>query len=153
MDELPQFEDTDAIKALLEKAYQITFDGVSLVSRLSKSGFPQRCYDSKQVRQLMKLANYNRICDSMAKRARALHDQFSSLELQVLEPYRASSWQGLKRFVHAEIQMVAYYEIAQVGPSPRVIGASKEVCFLCDSFIRAHGKYYLSRAHRQLYDK
>jgi len=49
--------------------------------------------------------------------------------------------------------MALPYEIAQVDPSPRVNSASQEACFLCVSFIRAHGKYYLSRAHRQLYDK
>ena len=32
-----------------------------------------------------------------------------------------------------------------------MIGVSKEACFLCDSFIRAHGWFSVSGAHRQMF--
>ena len=153
MEELSECEDSDAIKDFLEQAYKITVDGVSLMSRLKASGFPDRCLNCKQVRQLMKLANYTRTRYSLAEKARSLRERFISLELRVLEPYGTSLWQGRKRFVHAEIQILIHYMNAEVDLRPRVIGASKEACFLCDSFVRAHGDFYLSKAHRQLYDK
>lgn len=55
-----------------------------------------------------------------------------------------------RRFVHAEIQILVHYELASHQLTPRTIGVSKEACFLCDSFIRAHGRFAISGAHRHV---
>lgn len=47
--------------------------------------------------------------------------------------------------------MLVYYELKGDLTWPRAIGVSKEACFLCYSFLRAHGAFFVSKAHRQVY--
>lgn len=53
--------------------------------------------------------------------------------------------------IHAEIQLIAYCEIKSPRMFPRVIGSSKDACFLCNTFIEQHGKMHTSRTHGRLY--
>jgi len=54
--------------------------------------------------------------------------------------------------VHAEIQLICYYEQhPNTRFPPRVLKSSKHACFLCDLFIKTHGKYYISRTHGKAY--
>ncbi|KAJ5097735.1 hypothetical protein N7456_008456 [Penicillium angulare] len=53
--------------------------------------------------------------------------------------------------IHAEIQLIAYCEINSPELWPRVIGSSKDACFLCNAFIVEHGKMHTSRTHGRLY--
>ena len=55
--------------------------------------------------------------------------------------------------VHAEIQLLFFYELHTEKPKPRVICSSKSACFLCNLFIKLHGKYYVARTHGVLYEK
>lgn len=55
--------------------------------------------------------------------------------------------------VHAEIQLLFFYELHTENPKPRVICSSKSACFLCNLFIKLHGKYYVARTHGVLYEK
>lgn len=54
--------------------------------------------------------------------------------------------------VHAEIQLLFYYEMYPEIRRPRVICSSKSACFLCDLFIKVHAKFYMARSHGVLYD-
>lgn len=57
-----------------------------------------------------------------------------------------------KSKIHAEIQLICYYELSSSsGITPRVICSSKDACFLCNAFIRMHGKMYVPRSHGRLY--
>lgn len=64
--------------------------------------------------------------------------------------YRASSTPQIqpRQYIHAEIQLLVHYEWTTPRLIPRVIGASKEVC---DAFIRAHGRFTVIGAHRQMF--
>lgn len=53
--------------------------------------------------------------------------------------------------VHAEIQIVAYYEMNPTSLLPRVICSDKDACYLCNEFIKLHGKFYIPRTHGKLY--
>ncbi|KAF2439277.1 hypothetical protein P171DRAFT_317130, partial [Karstenula rhodostoma CBS 690.94] len=53
--------------------------------------------------------------------------------------------------IHAEIQLVYHYELNASGLPPRVICSSKDACFLCNTFIVAHGKMHTPRYHGRLY--
>jgi len=55
--------------------------------------------------------------------------------------------------IHAEIQLLFFYEQNQDIPHPRIICSSKSACYLCDLFIKSHGKFYTPRTHGRLYDK
>jgi hypothetical protein len=54
-----------------------------------------------------------------------------------------NSRSGIK--VHAEIKLLFFYETHPDNVRPRVICASKSACFLCDLFIRVHGKFQTPR--------
>jgi hypothetical protein len=55
--------------------------------------------------------------------------------------------------IHAEIQILYHYEMHPVKIRPRVICSSKSACFLCDLFIKFHGKFYIARTHGRLYEQ
>ena len=55
--------------------------------------------------------------------------------------------------VHAEIKLLLFYESQHTLRIPRVICSSKKACYLCDLFIKKHGKYFMPRTHGKLYDK
>ncbi|KAL8912810.1 MAG: hypothetical protein Q9171_002268 [Xanthocarpia ochracea] len=55
--------------------------------------------------------------------------------------------------VHAEIQLLLFYEQEQHIRRPRIIDSSKSACYLCHSFIRHHGKFQVPRSHGRLYDR
>ena len=49
--------------------------------------------------------------------------------------------------------MAIYHETRRSQSLPRMIGSSKAACYLCDAFIRAHGIFQVSKAHRQVYNQ
>lgn len=53
--------------------------------------------------------------------------------------------------VHAEIQLLHFYEFQQVPSIPRLLSASKSACYLCYLFINAHKKFQVPRTHGRLY--
>lgn len=135
-------EVTIALRSVLESAFDITSDGVSLPSRLRKLGFDEEFFERKEIHQLLSLAKYWRICRYLASASRQHKDVFQSIELHVVNHPKVENWEGRKHFVHAEIQLLVYHDMhASVMLKPRIIAASKLACFLCSSFIQAHGQY------------
>lgn len=55
--------------------------------------------------------------------------------------------------VHAEIQLLFFYELNDKLPRPRVICSSKSACYLCNLFFSLHGVFHIPRSHGRLYDK
>ena len=55
--------------------------------------------------------------------------------------------------VHAEIQLLLFYERMPSMVRPRIIGSSKSACYLCDLFIQQHGQFQVPRTHGRLYDR
>ncbi|KAI1515659.1 OTT-1508-deam domain containing protein [Pyrenophora tritici-repentis] len=54
--------------------------------------------------------------------------------------------------VHAEIQILCYYEHYPITAyPPRVLKSSKDACFLCNLFVKTHGKFYISKTHGKVY--
>ncbi|KAM7208100.1 hypothetical protein V8F20_001646 [Naviculisporaceae sp. PSN 640] len=54
--------------------------------------------------------------------------------------------------IHAEVQIVAYYELHPAAIPPRIIKSSKDACYLCHMFIKEHGKFFTPRTHGRLYN-
>ncbi|KAF2634961.1 hypothetical protein P280DRAFT_438025 [Massarina eburnea CBS 473.64] len=54
--------------------------------------------------------------------------------------------------VHAEIQLLLYYELYTTNYRPRVIKPSKHACFLCDLFTKIHGQFYMPKSHGKMYE-
>ena len=55
--------------------------------------------------------------------------------------------------VHAEIQLLFFYELNSERIRPRTICSSKSACYLCNLFFRLHGQYYVPRTHGRLYHR
>jgi len=55
--------------------------------------------------------------------------------------------------VHAEIQLLFFYELNSERRRPRTVCSSKSACYLCDLFFKLHGQYYVPRTHGRLYHK
>lgn len=54
--------------------------------------------------------------------------------------------------VHAEIQLLAYYENKHVkGIRPRILASNKKACALCNTVIAIHGGYQVPKSHGRLY--
>ncbi|KAK4229026.1 hypothetical protein QBC38DRAFT_127648 [Podospora fimiseda] len=55
--------------------------------------------------------------------------------------------------IHAEMQIVAYYELPENRNRrrPRVICASKDACYPCNEFVQLHQVFYIPRTHGNLY--
>jgi hypothetical protein len=58
-----------------------------------------------------------------------------------------------KFVVHAEIQLLFYYELQPTELAPRLICSSKKACFLCNLFLKLHGKFITPSSHGRLYKK
>ena len=115
----------------------------------------------KCVRQIEKIAAYWRIPMSLLRAVEQYPSLFMEMNFQYLTPYKSiptsiayESW-AKTCHVHAEVQLAAYYDLQ--GPkqrlSPRVIGTSKYMCFLCLLFVKAHGKLFPASTHGRLYDQ
>ncbi|EPE34262.1 hypothetical protein GLAREA_07275 [Glarea lozoyensis ATCC 20868] len=55
--------------------------------------------------------------------------------------------------VHAEIQLLFFYELDPDRPRPRIICSSKSACYLCNLFFQIHGGFSVPRTHGRLYMK
>ena len=139
------------LEVLTKSAFALTGDGLSLAARLDQAdvSVPGRLKES-----INKIANYWHISFKFAAYARSYRSIFANLRIETLEPFGSYRPPGstMRRFVHAEIQLIVHYELSG-KPWPRVIGSSKHACFLCNAFIQAHGFFYVSNAHRRVYDR
>jgi hypothetical protein len=59
---------------------------------------------------------------------------------------------AMHRKVHAEIQLLFFYELHPDMPRPRFICSHKKACYLCDLFVRVHGGFNVPRCHGRIYD-
>lgn len=59
----------------------------------------------------------------------------------------------MKYVVHAEIQLLFHYELQSCTFPPRVICSGKMACFLCNLFLKEHGKYFVPSTHGRVYEK
>ena len=75
--------------------------------------------------------------------------------LSAAEDIFRSRFSGKGNFwkVHAEIQLLFFYEFHPENIRPRVICSSKSACYLCDLFVKLHGQFHMPRTHGKLYDR
>ncbi|KAJ9191919.1 hypothetical protein DTO164E3_8156 [Paecilomyces variotii] len=128
---------------------------------ISASQYPDRdkrcCFSKAAIQQIGKIGRYWSLSANLTSAARKYADLFSNLRYDILTPYQSTMFQShsgqLTHFchVHAEVQMVAFYESEENGVRirPRVIGASKAACYLCNLFIYSHGSFFLSQTQGQ----
>ncbi|KAK3676561.1 hypothetical protein LTR78_003335 [Recurvomyces mirabilis] len=55
--------------------------------------------------------------------------------------------------VHAEVQILLFYELNPALLRPRIICSSKSACYLCNLFFQIHGQFHIPRTHGRLYER
>lgn len=96
-------------------------------------------------------------CFSRCKNGAKLRLDTLCRKLGTTEPNIAQQFvaQARKAFneskIHAEIQILSYYELHPVENTPRVICSNKDACYLCNAFIRLHGQFHIPASHGRLY--
>jgi hypothetical protein len=55
--------------------------------------------------------------------------------------------------VHAEIKLLFYYETHHSDITPRIICANKSACYLCDLFLRFHGRFQVPMTFGKLNER
>jgi hypothetical protein len=169
-----------ALQTLIKKSYEFCLaeDIAEFARRLegSVSTTPTAKVGSaiKCLRQIEKIASYWRIAISLVATSRKYPELFrNKLQLAFLAPYKGiptkigyESW-ATTCHVHAEVQLAVYYDLrwqnARDVPEtdsrkpdfcrPRVIGTSKQLCYLCYLFLRSHGSFIPADTHGRLYDQ
>jgi hypothetical protein len=76
---------------------------------------------------------------------------FESIEVEPFyismpAPLSKSHWK-----IHAEVQLLFFYELHPSRRRPRFICSSKSACYLCNLFFSLHGGFYVPRTHGRLY--
>ncbi|KAK6514793.1 hypothetical protein TWF506_007155 [Arthrobotrys conoides] len=162
-------DEVSSIKTLVKASYVLcTSNSIKeYARRLETVGpTPQLRSAVKALRQIEKIAAYYRVTQTLLRASQQYPYYFQHLELKYLPPYTGiptdigyEEW-AKTCHVHAEVQLVVYYDLRQretlVGCrslSPRAIGTSKYLCYLCYLFLKYHGCYPPANTHGRLYDQ
>ena len=153
------------LKEVIIQSYGIcTSEGThTLEETVTRHGFdPGEVTSNKHIRQLNKIGRYWGLCMSMTDDSRRYPTLFTNAQLKPLRPYQGmnsyiSSIDGQRArcLVHAEMQIIAFYGNIRNTSAlvPRVIGASKSACYLCNLFIQLHGQFFITKTHGHLYER
>jgi hypothetical protein len=122
----------------------------------------------KCLRQVEKIGAYWRVTTYLISQRSKYPDLFGeNLELAFLTPYQAVATEiGYETWakschVHAEVQLAVHYDLLAQDAihskatflTPRVIGTSKWLCYLCYRFLVAHKGFVAVNTHGRLYDQ
>lgn len=94
-------------------------------------------------------AAYSLVCAARDKECRV----FQTIRVETFSITVPPSLKENHIKVHAEIQLLFFYELHPDLPRPRIICSSKSACYLCNLFFSLHGEFYTPRSHGRLYDK
>ena len=103
-------EEHAALKELLRAAFNMNTAADTSFVRLQKAGIQTVSEQSREIREISALGNYYRIGRDFAQVARQYRRWFTTIELNVIEAHRPKKRRGLEQFVHAEIQLLNYFE-------------------------------------------
>lgn len=78
---------------------------------------------------------------------------FESIDVQPFQIPMPASLSMSHWKVHAEIQLLFFYEVHPGRQRPRFICSSKSACYLCNLFFSLHGGFYVPRTHGRIYAK
>ncbi|KAH9203359.1 hypothetical protein DL95DRAFT_430704 [Leptodontidium sp. 2 PMI_412] len=78
---------------------------------------------------------------------------FESIEVEPFQIPMPASLSAPHWKVHAEIQLLFFYEVHPSRRRPRFICSSKSACYLCNLFFSLHGGFYVPRTHGRLYGR
>ncbi|PSS18458.1 hypothetical protein M430DRAFT_120981 [Amorphotheca resinae ATCC 22711] len=92
-------------------------------------------------------ASFELVCAARDRKCRVFHNvQVEPFQIPLPASIRGTPWK-----VHAEIQLLFFYELHPDHPRPRIICSSKSACYLCNLFFHLHGGFHVPRTHGRLY--
>lgn len=101
-----------------------------------------------------KLGRYYSICSELVCAARDTTCRaFRNIQVEPFQIEVPASIEDTHYKVHAEIQLLFFYELHPERPRPRIICSSKSACYLCNLFFQLHGGFHVPRTHGRRYDK
>jgi hypothetical protein len=92
-----------------------------------------RCQQSKGTK--------SQLCQKLGKTVAEANDAINNIAAKTIKDSK----------IHAEIQILAHYELNPTKLPPRVISSNKDACFLCNELIKLHGKFYIPGSHGRLW--
>ena len=94
-------------------------------------------------------AIFELICASRDRTCRVFQNIWvEPFQIQMPASLQESPWK-----VHAEIQLLFFYELHPRYQRPKFICSRKNACYLCNLLFFLHGGFHVPRTHRRLYDK
>lgn len=81
------------------------------------------------------------------------HERLRPLRDQASKNYQRRLHCDRRWKIHAEVQILLFYEQRPHQDLPRVICASKSACYLCHLFLEVHGRFIAPRTHGRIYDR
>jgi len=153
------------LKEIVKESYHLcTLDGnLTLDETIAHHGFaPYEITLNKHIRQVDKIGRYWGLCLSMTEDSRRYAGLFTNVKLKTLRPYEGATshialiqGQRARCLVHAEMQIIVFYgnSANTATLKPRIIGASKSACYLCNLFNVHHGQYFITKTHGHLYER
>ena len=145
-------ERVKSIRKTVKAAFRVTRDGVSLQDRLRRLSCNVSTLNTRVIYEINKLSNYWRISYTLARlsRYREYRALFADLKLAALQHYRPNVRGSSSRYIYIEIELIVHYKIWPAECLLRIIGASKQACYLCYAFVKVHKQLDLLRSHRQI---
>ncbi|KAL5344216.1 hypothetical protein ACLOAV_010834 [Pseudogymnoascus australis] len=156
--ELEGIPDIGASPSLAHRIiYEIVTQIYALISTtkldllLSNSKLEPPSLESHIPLALGKLGRYHYAASSLVRAARS--KKYHLFRTVLVEPFSIDMPPTLNETikVHAEIQLLFFYEEHANLPRPRIICASKSACYLCNLFFKIHGVFQVPRSHGKLY--
>lgn len=81
-------------------------------------------------------------------------DESTKLRHIAKQKFQRHVWECQTKWkIHAELQLLFFYEQSSELPRPRAICASKSACYLCSLFLEIHGLYIVPSSHGRIYDR
>ncbi|KAG9227964.1 hypothetical protein BJ875DRAFT_530805 [Amylocarpus encephaloides] len=143
----------DIVRGIVKGAHEISKEAGLSIALEAFSGDPSLKHHLPEA--VGKLGRYysaslELVCAARDRTCRV----FKSIQVEpveVLVPDTCQEVAGYK--VHAEIQLLFFYELHPDIPRPRVICSSKSACYLCNLLFELHRGFDIPRTHGKLYTK
>jgi hypothetical protein len=110
-------------------------------------GIVRECLRGSRFRSLLYSVTSELVCAARHRACRL----FESIEVEPFQIPMPGSLSKSHWKVHAEIQLLFFYEAHPSRRRPRFICSSKSACYLCNLFFSLHGGFYVPRTHGRLY--
>jgi hypothetical protein len=159
VDRGPPSDQISLLEEAILKSHRVSNQGgsKSLEDRLHRVGFGTSLCKSPQVSKIDKLSKYWQCCIDFIRFSRdpKTRSLCKNIKLEVCDAPATGKPAGFQErcYVHGEVQLALFHDRYPTELPPRALGSSKSACFLCDLFIKHHGKLGMSHSHMKLYSK